>query len=278
MGPRPSGRGTSTLDDGEFSTSMRQWGRGRVAAERAGMDLHRSQSRRVNGAAAEWPRNARRTGSRSLRASASMGPRPSGRGTLDRTAGGAVLPMRQWGRGRVAAERGVRGYGRPAYMASMGPRPSGRGTRLVGAMFPFIVFRVNGAAAEWPRNVLCLLYDVVGDRRQWGRGRVAAERVRARRAGGEGGRVNGAAAEWPRNVSRPLSLSLYGLPASMGPRPSGRGTSAVRSSCSRRASWRQWGRGRVAAERWPRPSRRTGTGWRQWGRGRVAAERQAPLG
>ena len=107
----------------------------------------------VNGAAAEWPRNALHDHVNTSRHLASMGPRPSGRGTLVQLQGDGVgsaasmgprpsgrgtrLPVffehgfevRQWGRGRVAAERGgLRLDLDPSKGASMGPRPSGRGT------------------------------------------------------------------------------------------------------------------------------------------------------
>ena len=83
--------------------------------------------------------------------------------------------------------------------------------------------------------------------RQWGRGRVAAERIEPAPEGEAPYRVNGAAAEWPRNGS-------------------------TESSCPP-ATARQWGRGRVAAERWLAPKCATCHLGRQWGRGRVAAER-----
>ena len=60
----------------------RQWGRGRVAAERAGRRPAAILEESVNGAAAEWPRNA-------------------GAGPMS----GKSDHVRQWGRGRVAAER-----------------------------------------------------------------------------------------------------------------------------------------------------------------------------
>ena len=80
-----------------------------------------------------------------------MGPRPSGRGTHNE--GKSVLSeiARQWGRGRVAAERNPDKTDlEEALEASMGPRPSGRGTQLLARFDSRLVWR------------------------QWGRGRVAA--------------------------------------------------------------------------------------------------------
>ena len=201
MGPRPSGRGTM---DKAFTDE--QW------------------KRSVNGAAAEWPRNARHALTREDRAD-----------------------VRQWGRGRVAAERSEVDLGPYALFASMGPRPSGRGTPWVDYLNSTIATRqwgrgrvaaerilrdicrvcwagVNGAAAEWPRNERTL-----------------------DGTGGGGARVNGAAAEWPRNAGGALFLCLP-CHASMGPRPSGRGTVTAEHT-KKDVEVRQWGRGRVAAER-----------------------------
>ena len=59
---------------------------------------------------------------------------------------------------------------------------------------------VNGAAAEWPRNVTPVVLAVVAVVRQWGRGRVAAERLGISLTAAQYVGVNGAAAEWPRNA------------------------------------------------------------------------------
>ena len=225
MGPRPSGRGTVPATRLGRTSVPRQWGRGRVAAERSAGPLAIMPPVCVNGAAAEWPRNARRCHGLRSGAPASMGPRPSGRGT--------GLPQQG---------AGLNGP------ASMGPRPSGRGTFLgssfsssfssgvngAAAEWPrneaasfgrrHRARSVNGAAAEWPRNVIgaggvlfgggmrqwgrgrvaaerrpSLALLGAGTVRQWGRGRVAAERLSCRPCRRAPPRVNGAAAEWPRN-------------------------------------------------------------------------------
>ena len=178
MGPRPDGRGRYALGGqgvpavagvngaaagwprkafqgphGGAVMAERQWGRGRMAAE--GVDKSRCISlacRCVNGAAAGWPRKGAMPGSPPPPNSASMGPRPDGRGRAGPQLAGAEPPRRQWGRGRMAAE---------------GLRP-----------------------AE---------FSPLRRRRQWGRGRMAAE-----------------------GSAIPM-ICLSNIPASMGPRPDGRG-------------------------------------------------------
>ena len=201
MGPRPDGRGRS------------------LAAQPTPLRL------RVNGAAAGWPRKVGRRCQCTPIAWASMGPRPDGRGRCARrtapcagrsrvngaaagwprkevighVAGGRGH-LRQWGRGRMAAEGGTRGTrilacpeasmgprpdgrGRPAPRpqlgergrASMGPRPDGRGRRRPGQPGIGSVTRqwgrgrmaAEGRSAEMPASAICA--------RQWGRGRMAAE-------------------------------------------------------------------------------------------------------
>ena len=129
----------------------------------------------------------------------------------------------------------------------MGPRPDGRG-------------RIDELGAEY-----------VEVKRQWGRGRMAAEGW-----------------TWP-------ALPQTAADASMGPRPDGRGRHGICLECETNDR-RQWGRGRMAAEGhrhfrgckaaarvngaaagWPRKalSRRPTSSQpptRQWGRGRMAAE------
>ena len=200
MGPRPDGRGRRGRGGGAAQLLLRQWGRGRMAAEGpcpfipliglicvngaaagwprkgggGGGDAFASFG--VNGAAAGWPRKAARAARPGRSLLASMGPRPDGRGRMK--TGGRPLGgrLRQWGRGRMAAEGGAaqpRRDGRRA--ASMGPRPDGRGRR-------------QGHSKT-----------TKGLPRQWGRGRMAAEGLAAS--------LVGAAVLW----------------ASMGPRPDGRG-------------------------------------------------------
>ena len=158
MGPRPDGRGT--LIDLIFSShsTLLQWGRDRMGAERGaggrydlgvgrasmgprpdgrgtdrGSTSQQHPANCFNGAATGWPRNEDILVVLARALLASMGPRPDGRGTQCR-------PARP-------------GHRRPA---SMGPRPDGRGTHVRGARSCC--------------RVLLL---------QWGRDRMAAERARA---------------------------------------------------------------------------------------------------
>ena len=82
MGPRPDGRGTNNPIRLKACLQPLQWGRGRMAAERAPMS---SMSRPPTGL--QWGRGRmaaeRGPGGAALHAinDASMGPRPDGRGT-----------------------------------------------------------------------------------------------------------------------------------------------------------------------------------------------------
>ena len=132
--------------------TMRQWSRGRLAAECTSASRTTRAIPCVNGAAAGWPRNA-------------------------------------WAVGAVAVVR----------VASMEPRPVGRGMPSTRRP-PYINERsVNGAAAGWPRNAP---------------GRPSGSR--------QSRRVNGAAAGWPRNDEAPAERPWQST-ASMEPRPVGRG-------------------------------------------------------
>ena len=231
--------------------AMRQWGRGRMAAEGcAAQDSrpdpeHASMGPRpdgrgrsccfslswdscgcVNGAAAGWPRKALPIRCRAADSTAaSMGPRPDGRGRRRRQRPSPHLvrlrqwgrgrmaaegsrrqavdwtpPPRQWGRGRMAAEGLCRRPGREGRSASMGPRPDGRG-RATGRPW-----RARSEPAS------------MGPRPD-GRGRPSS---------GSGSPtttncVNGAAAGWPRKAGHEPDTPDHVPSASMGPRPDGRG-------------------------------------------------------
>ena len=109
---------------------------------------------------------------------------------------------------------------------------------------------VNGAAAGWPRKAFWTTVGASeGDKRQWGRGRMAAEGVRTsqdlyaalERQWGRG-RM---AAEGARHVRNARAVRA----ASMGPRPDGRGRlTLLGREEARKEQERQWGRGRMAAE------------------------------
>ena len=155
----------------------RQWGRGRMAAE--GINSMRTLARicSVNGAAAGWPRKAKKHVEIVHQGPASMGPRPDGRGRriprrpvrgrlpcVNGAAAGwprkeyaaarsmRLVKTRQWGRGRMAAEGMREMRMRRGQIASMGPRPDGRGRLYSPFHCLTISWRVNGAAAGWPRK------------------------------------------------------------------------------------------------------------------------------
>ena len=305
MGPRPNGRGkymaacltaavvvrqwgrgqtaaeSAILRAGDRQVSRRQWGRGQTAAESAGAAVVGCRTFSVNGAAAKRPRKVGNPAAAKARGlSASMGPRPNGRGKFLFDIGGAGGHGRQWGRGQTAAESCHRVFGGREYRASMGPRPNGRGK--------------HGPAAITAGTLT----------RQWGRGQTAAERRKFRGSlclvvgASMGPRPNG------RGKPPDRMLAARGLTASMGPRPNGRGKridsswlwlgAGVNGAAAKRPRKvgalggegygveRQWGRGQTAAESVP-PSILVSTRHsRQWGRGQTAAEsrhrRHTPCG
>ena len=129
MGPRPDGRGRIVPPAWSSNHGMRQWGRGRMAAEGRRFQTPRRQPER-----------------------------------------------RQWGRGRMAAEgRLARRQALVRDLASMGPRPDGRGRLATCSSTPSTTTSVNGAAAGWPRKAGSVGGSYLGLSRQWGRGRMAAE-------------------------------------------------------------------------------------------------------
>src|SRR5579885_3208517 len=132
----------------------------------------------------------------------------------------------QWGRDRSVAE--IRGDGTLTHdraPASMGPRPIGRGNM----------------ADAWTAHGQCVL--------QWGRDRSVAEIPRP----GDRGvsprwRFNGAATDRSRKCNGHRAVPHRSRPASMGPRPIGRGnTQSLRTRGGGRGML-QWGRDRSVAE------------------------------
>ena len=154
MGPRPDGRGTVVPRSGVNALGKLQWGRDRMAAERPSRSIAISDKTCFNGAATGWPRNAackteRAERSQSFNGAATGWPRNAWRLAVWAAAGricfngaatgwprngpGALalrclLYVLQWGRDRMAAERG----------------------RL--AVFQACEQSFNGAATGWPRN------------------------------------------------------------------------------------------------------------------------------
>ena len=201
MGPRPFGRGRRHCCACLVRRDLLQWGRDLSAAEGSSPSCAPpSRATCFNGAATFRPRKVPskvQSAKENLRAS--MGPRPFGRGRVIR---------------RFSRSRGIAGFNGaatfrprkavvvgeivPAGQASMGPRPFGRGRHSGGAE--------GGQAGQL----------------QWGRDLSAAEGRRpasrsARRCG-----FNGAATFRPRKAGRRARRNDVG-PASMGPRPFGRG-------------------------------------------------------
>ena len=99
-------------------------------------------------------------------------------------------------------------------------------------------------AAEGPQTIVPWL-DAA--ERQWGRGRMAAEGVHPQPALVLQGSVNGAAAGWPRKAVSDTTIFL--LPVSVNGAAAGWPRKArLFWSTAPVTYWRQWGRGRMAAE------------------------------
>ena len=276
MGPRPDGRGRDAPTTPSRGTPCVNGAA--TGWPRKGSTRLRRQAPQpcVNGAATGWPRKEHGCFIAEYEAQASMGPRPDGRGRAHRR--GWWPPMCRvngaatgWPRKDCKTRR----RGRRQVRASMGPRPDGRGRPQVRARRAEPP-GVNGAATGWPRKAVC-----------------ARCTRRAQMC------VNGAATGWPRKGSRRGQCTRSRMPASMGPRPDGRGRASATSrspngttrvngaatgwprkaalrSSMRTVRSRQWGRDRMAAEGPPacRPSRlilNASMGPRPDGRGRRAA-------
>ena len=153
MGPRPDGRGR---DHAEFlcdAQAVRQWGRGRMAAE--GLAARHAVKKELQ---------------------ASMGPRPDGRGRINprmqrRFNEGVNGAAAGWPRKVPYSGRLYRGQTCVNGAAAGWPRKAeapALSTRLASS--------VNGAAAGWPRKgSQSSSRTAATTRRQWGRGRMAAE-------------------------------------------------------------------------------------------------------
>ena len=201
MGPRPDGRGRI---EGDASWGRRTRVNG--AATRwprkggGGGGVGRGRPC-VNGAATGWPRKVmpldeaalaqtrqwgrdrmaaegrRGGGRRRCRLTASMGPRPDGRGRSRRAISrSACASRRQWGRDRMAAEglapaRTVL----VAAPASMGPRPDGRGRFVCTVLVQYALVASMGPRPDGRGRADAAEAQLALHRRQWGRDRMAAE-------------------------------------------------------------------------------------------------------
>ncbi len=135
--------------------------------------------------------------------SASMGPRPRGRGIIEDKPAMPVMPVNptglQWGRDRAVAElRRQRVDWQRLRGPSMGPRPRGRGIGSTKPMLDSYTFL------------------------QWGRDRAVAEFVLSWATFARRPPFNGAATARSRNSGR-LGCIAHQPGPSMGPRPRGRG-------------------------------------------------------
>ena len=189
MGPRPDGRGTYISEYSLVQNSGLQWGRDRMAAERPAMFPEKLPAwllqwgrDRMAAERCFWARLAQAA------PQASMGPRPDGRGTppaarardrdelcfngaatgWPRNASGTVLPSES----TTGFNGAATGWPRNAAW----PRPA----RSAATSF-------NGAATGWPRNVgaVCVVRALAA--LQWGRDRMAAERMSSTTLDGFGG-------------------------------------------------------------------------------------------
>ena len=249
MGPRPFGRGrpAARLPPQLFvaaSMGPRPFGRGRITAARHsgnhvgcfnGAATFRSRKarqpmRRKRGRALQWGRDLSvAEGAKDLEAfcarlPASMGPRPFGRGRPAR------IPL-----------------ARPHPPASMGPRPFGRG-RLA-----MLERRPEQVGLQWGRDLSvaegpCASAGILTPAMlQWGRDLSVAEGSRWCRRAQPLRRFNGAATFRSRKVHTPTRRSPSPHPASMGPRPFGRGRQMPYRTTTV-ANLLQWGRDLSVAE------------------------------
>ena len=180
---------------------------------------------------------------------ASMGPRPFGRGDALVTGTSVDLDRLQWGHAHSGVETGGVGVADDvALLASMGPRPFGRGDLTVPRATRSPTTGFNGATPirAWRRPVCDELLGA-HDWLQWGRAHSGVET-----------RVAGTAGERRR-------------PASMGPRPFGRGDVPVVAE-NLSSALLQWGHAHSGVETEPRlrcccTHERASMGPRPFGRG-----------
>ena len=230
-----------------------------------------------------------------------MGPRPFGRGRLCPRCGKPWLGLLQWGRDLSAAEGALAGHAvGGAKPASMGPRPFGRGrrssvrrpSRTSPSFNGAATFRprkglahsrpnsrrprFNGAATFRPRKAAGRPARRAMPQLQWGRDLSAAEgRVAPMR------QVYAVQLQWGRDLS--AAEGAYGaavlgldMPASMGPRPFGRGRCCTMSMGTSAASAsmgpRPFGRGRTGGGSPHGGHAVASMGPRPFGRGRIDIE------
>jgi len=227
MGPRPRGRGVSSLESRLAVKWWLQWGRARAGAEFPPSPPRVPGLRSgFNGAAPARARSSPFQVRIQPALGASMGPRPRGRGVHVGHLSNLLSLMLQWGRARAGAEFRHHQWLHRRGDASMGPRPRGRGV-LLAHLAP----RHPPVASMGPRprgrGVLDFTGTIVSTPwLQWGRARAGAELPGRARQGNPTGRFNGAAPARARSCHERGGAGAEGR-ASMGPRPRGRGVRAV---------------------------------------------------
>ena len=251
MGPRPNGRGRRNharcmhCDYQGFNGAASK--RTRKGAPRMPSS---STGACFNGAASKRTRKGLTAELLALHTIASMGPRPNGRGRrlsyLPRGSevhgfNGAAskrtrkvrlpvgprrsMPWLQWGRVQTDAEGGGRRIASARKgVASMGPRPNGRGRSMTVVGIRRRLLGFNGAASKRTRKVAWFAgaVAVVGSFNGAASKRTRKATGRAAVHIGHGG-FNGAASKRTRKADGRRRNLLSGMPASMGPRPNGRG-------------------------------------------------------
>ena len=223
---RPCGRSRATCVNGAATG----WPRKGSKAEWPSRTV-----RCVNGAATGWPRKEALHCALNGRLPASMGPRPDGRGRLERSAtcrlgtvcvNGAATgwprkaaqqnpaytagKLRQWGRDRMAAEGNIGS----TLNARLDKRQWGR-DRMAAEGRHALGFQRRAWQRQWGRDRMAAEgahsspRPAAGGRRQWGRDRMAAEGFRNEyRVGIPRPGVNGAATGWPRKEHRRRFVNL----------------------------------------------------------------------
>ncbi len=227
MGPRPGGRGEGSVRFREGPCVELQWGRAPEGAERTARGRPALRVGCFNGAA---PRRARRARFPSRLCRTSVGfngaaPRRARRVTRGMAATGNQVQL-QWGRAPEGAERCRRRAIRWPMAGFNGAAPRRARRDLRGCRTRCTPRRFNGAA---PRRARRDLHEWVAANPegglQWGRAPEGAERVRrsrrspARLPASMGPRPGG------RGENNDSDDVVFHLNASMGPRPGGRGES-----------------------------------------------------
>ena len=250
-----------------------QWGRAPEGAERPAAATNSSTARRFNGAAPRRARRGRFTVSRVTPRSASMGPRPGGRGEEcgGRIAGAAT--WLQWGRAPEGAERRkVELTINAAIELQWGRAPEGAERTYAWTAATYIVLLQWGRAPEGAERASETLLAVPATKLQWGRAPEGAERREYNRNMCAFPSFNGAAPRRARREPERFASCVHSMSLQWGRAPEGaESMSAVPPLYP--FAMLQWGRAPEGAESAiDEPLRNSA--WRlQWGRAPEGAER-----